>query len=148
MRKLFKLNNEIKFHIFGLDDKQPIWAENFKNELSKSKMALNLSQGSSLKFYTSDRFAQLVGNGVLTFVDVKTKLNKLFSDNEIIFYKNLRDLSFKINKFKNEDKQRYRIARNGMKKYHKYMNSTIVSKYIVNKTFNVNNNTKFFWENK
>ena len=148
LRKLSKLNNEIKFHIFGLDDKQPIWAENFKNELSKSKMALNLSQGSSLKFYTSDRFAQLVGNGVLTFVDVKTKLNKLFSDNEIIFYKNLRDLSFKINKFKNEDKQRYLIARNGMKKYHKYMNSTIVSKYIVNKTFNVNNKTKFFWENK
>ena len=41
-------------------------------------MALNLSQGDPLKFYSSDRIAQLVGNGILTFVDIKTKLNKIF----------------------------------------------------------------------
>ena len=148
LRELIKLNNEIKFNIFGIDNKQPIWAENFKNELSKSKMALNLSQGSSLKFYTSDRFAQLVGNGILTFVDVKTKLNKLFSNNEIVFYKNLRDLSLKLNRFKNANKLRNSIAKNGMKKYHKYMNSKIVSKYIINKTLNIQSKEKFFWENK
>ena len=90
LRELIKLNSEIKFNIFGIDNKQPIWAENFKNELSKSKIALNLSQGSSLKFYTSDRFAQLVGNGILTFVDEKTQLNKLFSNNEVVFYKNVK----------------------------------------------------------
>ena len=148
LRKLIELNNEIKFNIFGIDKKQPVWAENFKNELSKSKMALNLSQGSSLKFYTSDRFAQLVGNGILTFVDIKTKINKLFSNNEIIFYKNVKDLSIKINRYKTADKLRERIAKNGMKKYHKYMNSTIVSKYMVNKTLDLNKNEKFFWENK
>ena len=49
LRELIKLNNGIKFNIFGMDNKQPIWAENFKNELSKSKIALNLSQGNSLK---------------------------------------------------------------------------------------------------
>jgi len=148
LRKLVKLNSEIKFNIFGIDEKQPIWAENFKKEISKSKMALNLSQGSSLKFYTSDRFAQLVGNGILTFVDEKTKLKKLFSNNEIIFYKNLNDLSLKLNKFKNAHKLRERIAKKGMKKYHKYMNSMIVSKYMINKTLDINKKEKFFWENK
>ncbi len=148
LRKLIELNSEIKFNIFGIDKKQPIWAENFKNQLSKSKMALNLSQGSSLKFYTSDRFAQLVGNGILTFVDVKTKLNKLFSKDEIIFYKSVRDLSLKINKYKINNKLRNRIAKNGMKKYHKYMNSTLISKYMINKTFHINKKEKFFWENK
>ena len=148
LRKLIKLNSEIKFNIFGIDEKQPIWAENFKKEISKSKMALNLSQGSSLKFYTSDRFAQLVGNGILTFVDEKTRLKKLFSNNEIIFYKNLNDLSLKLNKFKNAHKLRERIAKKGMKKYHKYMNSMIVSKYMINKTLDINKKEKFFWENK
>jgi hypothetical protein len=148
LNKLIKLNNEIKFNIFGIDKKQPIWAENFKNELSKSKMALNLSQGSSLKFYTSDRFAQLVGNGILTFVDEKTKLNKLFTNNEIVFYKNLKDLSLKLNKFKTANKIRDKIAKNGMKKYHKYMNSMIICRYMLNKTLNINNKEKFFWENK
>ena len=148
LNKLIKLNNEIKFNIFGIDKKQPIWAENFKNELSKSKMALNLSQGSSLKFYTSDRFAQLVGNGILTFVDEKTKLNKLFTNNEIVFYKNLKDLSLKLNKFKTANKLRDKIAKNGMKKYHKYMNSKIICRYMLNKTLNINDKEKFFWENK
>ena len=41
-------------------------------------MALNLSQGKPSKFYSSDRIAQLVANGILTFVDASTKLQKLF----------------------------------------------------------------------
>jgi glycosyltransferase involved in cell wall biosynthesis len=148
LRKLIKLNSEIKFNLFGIDKKQPVWAENFKKELSNCKIALNLSQGSSSKFYTSDRFAQLVGNGILTFVDEKTKLNKLFSRDEIVFYTNIRDLSLKLNKYKINDKLRKRIAKKGMKKYHKFMNSMTVSKYMINKTFNLNNKEKFFWENK
>ena len=148
LRELIKLNSNIKFNIFGIDNKQPIWAENFKNELSKSKIALNLSQGSFLKFYTSDRFAQLVGNGILTFVDEKTQLNKLFSNKEVVFYKDINDLSLKLNEYKANDKLRVRIAKNGMKKYHKYMNSMIVSKYMINKTLDINKKEKFFWENK
>ncbi|WP_435164026.1 glycosyltransferase [Candidatus Pelagibacter bacterium nBUS_25] len=148
LRMLIKFNNEIKFHIFGIDKKQPIWAENFKNELSKCKMALNLSQGASLKFYSSDRIAQLVGNGILTFVDIKTKLNKIFSNNEIIFYKNIKDLSLKINRYKNDDKLRNLIAKKGMKKYHKHMNSKIVSEYMINKVFDINRKKRFFWEYK
>lgn len=148
LRELIKSNNEIKFNIFGIDNKQPIWAENFKNELSKSKIALNLSQGVSLKFYTSDRFAQLIGNGILTFVDKSTQLNKLFSNKEVVFYKDINDLSLKLNEYKTNDKFRVRIAKNGMKKYHKYMNSMIVSKYMINKSFDINKKEKFFWENK
>ena len=148
LRKLVQINSEIKFHIFGINKKQPVWAENFKNELAKSKMALNLSQGSCLKFYTSDRLAQLVGNGIMTFVDEKTKLNKLFSNDEIVFYKDIKDLSLKINKYKDDNKLRNHIAKNGMKKYHKYMNSMIISKYMLNKTFDINKKEKFFWENK
>ena len=143
-----KINQDIKFNIFGFDQKQPVWAENFKNELSKSKMALNLSQGEPLKFYSSDRLAQLVGNGILTFVDIKTKLNKFFSNNEIIFYKDVNDLSNKLNKYKNNNKLRNNIARKGMLKYHKYMNSEKVASFIINKTFNIDYKTKFYWEKK
>ncbi len=146
LNNLIKTNQEIKFNIFGFDQKQPVWAENFKNELSKSKMALNLSQGEPLKFYSSDRLAQLVGNGILTFVDIKTKLNKFFSNNEIVFYRNVNDLSNKLNKYKNNDKLRNKIAKKGMLKYHKYMNSKKVALFIINKTFNINDKNKFYWE--
>ena len=148
LKKLEKSNNTIKFNFFGIDNKQPIWAENFKKELSKCKMALNLSQGSPLKFYSSDRIAQLIGNGILTFVDIRTKLNKLFNHNEVIFYKNIEDLSKKINKYKNSQDLRNKIAINGMNKYHKHMNSEKVACFIINRTLNINSSKKFFWENK
>jgi len=35
-----------------------------------------------------------------------------------------------------------------MEKYHKFMNSKIVSEFIINKTLNINSNKKYLWENK
>lgn len=148
VKKLVNLNDQIRFNLFGLNNKQPVWAENFRSELNKSKMALNLSQGKPLKFYSSDRIAQLIGNGILTFIDLKTGLNKIFKNNEVVFYKDINDLSKKIMKYKNSDKQRKIISKRGMIKYHKYMNSVKVASYIINKTFNLKNKEKFFWENK
>ena len=148
IRNLMDINNQVKFNVFGINNNQPVWAEEFKNELSKCKMSINLSQGNPLKFYSSDRIAQLVGNGVLTFIDIRTQLNKLFTTKEVVFYKNYSDLKRKIIKFKNSNSLRNKIANQGMNKYHKYMNSMIVSKYMINKTLNSNNKEKFFWENK
>ena len=34
-------------------------------------MALNLSRGPAAKYYSSDRISQLMGNGLLTFIDNK-----------------------------------------------------------------------------
>ena len=148
LNKLINSSNEIRFNIFGIKDNQPIWAENFKNELSKAKMALNLSQGEPLKFYSSDRISQLIGNGILTFIDRKTRLNKIFKNDEVIFYSDVKDLTKKIIKYKNLDKLRNKIAKKGMMKYHKHMNSVSVASYIINKSFNLKHKIKYFWENK
>ena len=111
-------------------------------------MALNLSQGEPLKFYSSDRISQLIGNGVLTFIDQITQLNKIFKSDEVIFYSDINDLSKKLIKFKKLYNLRIKIAKKGMKKYHKYMNSAKVASYIINKTFKIKNNERFYWENK
>ncbi len=148
LKKLVETNNEIRFNLFGIDNKQPVWAEEFKQELNKSKMALNLSQGEPSKFYSSDRIAQLIGNGILTFVDIKTQLNKIFNNNEVVFYNGIKDLSKKIMIYKDSKKIRNNIAANGMKKYHKYMNSEIVSNFIIQRTFKINSKQKYIWEKK
>ncbi len=147
INKLLIKNDEIRFNLFGIKNNQPIWAEEFKKELSKSKMALNLSQGDPLKFYSSDRIAQLIGNGILTFIDINTKLNKIFSSKEVVFYNSIDDLNKKIIKFKNNNLLRNKIAKKGMIKYHKYMNSQNVADFIIKKTFK-ERKKKFYWENK
>ena len=135
----------VKFDLYGMKDSQPIWADNFINALSNSKIGLNLSQGTAVKYYSSDRFAQLIGNGLLVFIDEKTKFSDFLSDKEIVTYKNINDLAIKIKKFLNNDKLRKKIAKNGRAKYFKFFNSSIIADFIINKTFDTKK--KFYWEN-
>jgi hypothetical protein len=145
--KLQSLLPNVKFDLYGIKNYQPIWADNFINALSKSKIGLNLSQGKPLKYYSSDRFAQLIGNGLLVFIDEKTKFSHFLNNKEIITYKNVHDLAKKIYKLNQNDALRRKIAKNGHIKYFKYFNSTIVADFIIKKTLN-DHKKKFFWESK
>ena len=84
-----------------------------------------------------------MGNGIATLIDKKTKLNKLFSDNEAIFYNSLTDLNKKINFMLKNDKFRNRLAKRGRLIYHRKFNSTIVADYMICKIFDINKN--FNW---
>ena len=145
INKLILRTPNIKYDLYGVNNIQPIWADNFKQSLSNSKMGLNLSQGRSIKFYSSDRITQLIGNGLLTFIDKKTQLNKFFKNDEVIFYDSIKDLSKKIIKYSNNDKLRSLIAKKGQKKYLKHFNSKKVAEYIINKTLKLNDNSIFYW---
>ena len=138
-------NINIKFDFYGFSNKQPVWGDDFMRVISNSKMGLNLSRGEPIKYYSSDRIAQLFGNGLLTFLDKKTKLNELFNSNEAIFYKDINDLAEKILKYKKDNKKRRDIAKNGKKKYMKYFNSNIVSQFIIDKTFDLKSKNKYIW---
>ena len=142
LKKLTNKLPNIKFDIYGIQNKQPVWADNFIKTLSQSKIALNLSQGSGSKYYTSDRFAQLIGNGLLVMIDKKTQFRDFFNKDEIVLYNNINDLSKKIEKYSNDDVLRQKIAKKGRDKYFKFFNSTIVAEFIINKTFN--NNKRYF----
>ena len=63
----------------------------------------------------------------------------------MIFYKDINDLSYKLNKYKKDVRSGRKIAKNGKKKYFKYFNSSLVSEYIISKTFNIKSKYKFVW---
>ena len=109
-------------------------------------MGLNLSRGKSVKYYSSDRIAQLMGNGLLTFVDKNTFFGDFFTNKEIITYNDIDDLSYKLNKYKKDKNQRKLIAKNGRYKYMKFFNSNLVCEFIINKTLGIDNKNKFLWE--
>ncbi len=146
LNKLIRKNTKIKFDVYGMNNIQPIWSDRFLDSLSKSSMALNLSRGLPIKYYSSDRIAQLIGNGLLTFVDERTHLNDFFSNNEVIFYKNFDDLSYKINKYKKDKTERNRIAKRGKNFYLKYFNSTLVAEYIIKKTLDLKGSNNYIWQ--
>jgi glycosyltransferase involved in cell wall biosynthesis len=145
INKLIKKNDKISFDIYGMNDVQPVWGNDFLDKISNSSMGLNLSRGKPIKYYSSDRIAQLLGNGLLTFIDKKTQFEDFLSKDHIVFYNSLEDLSYKLNKYKKDIKERKRIAKNGRDFYLKNFNSTLVSDFILSKTFDIKSKNKFIW---
>ena len=146
INKIISKNPNLRFDVYGMNNVQPVWGDKFIECISKSYMALNLSRGKPVKYYSSDRIAQLLGNGLLTFIDIDTKFNDFFSNNEMIFYKNKDDLINKMMKYKKDSKIGRKIAEKGSKKYHKFFNSSVVAKYIIDKTFDFKPRIKNIWE--
>jgi spore maturation protein CgeB len=145
IKKIIKKNTNLIYDFYGLDNLNPIWGNDFFNRLSQSKMALNLSRGKTVKYYSSDRISSLISNGITTFIDIKTELKKFFNNNEVIFYKNINDLSESLIYLKNNDKKRREIGRNGRLKYTKYYNSTLISLYMIEKTFGLKFSKNYSW---
>ena len=146
LKELIKISSGIRFDIYGINNIQPIWADNYLKAISNAKMGLNLSRGTPIKYYSSDRLAQIVGNGLVTLIDEKTCYSDFFTNKEMVFYKDISDLSEKILKISKDDRLRKSIARAGKIKYTKYFNSTSVAKYIINKSFDINRKDNFLWE--
>ena len=122
---------DIKYDFYGFANKQPIWGNNFFRSLINSKMGLNLSRGKPTKFYSSNRIASIMGNGLLTFIDEKVGMNTFFNNKEIVYYKNIGDLADKIIYYAKNDKQRIDIAKKGKYKYFKLFNEKRISKHII-----------------
>ena len=92
LKKLYNKTSFLKKYFISTDYNTPLWGNNYYNILSKCQMALNLSRGSYQDFYSSDRIASLFGNGLLVFLEKKTKFDKFFLKNEAVFFKILMNL--------------------------------------------------------
>ena len=147
LKQLSEITPDVKFDIYGIDKVQPIWADHYFKTISNAKMGLNLSRGDAIKYYSSDRITQIVGNGLVCLIDEKTQYRDFFNNSEMVFYKNVNDLSEKILKISRDEKLRKKIAQNGKKKYMKYFNSSLVAEFIINKTLGIESKKKFFWHN-
>ena len=144
MKIIKKLNKKIKCNIFG-DKKNPIWGQNFFDELSKCSIGLNLSRGTPIKYYSSDRISSLLGNGLLTFIHQDCKFQDFFKKNEIVTYKNIYDLNKKLIYYCKNKKKLRKIASNGCKKAHQIFNNKLIAKYIVEKSFNTKSKFNVVW---
>ena len=109
-------------------------------------MALNLSRGKPMKYYSSNRIASLVANGIMTFIDNKVGYSHFFNSDEMGFYKNVDDLLNQMDKLCGDINKINKISFNGKKKYFDIFNNSIISDYIIHKTFGAKNRFKYVWD--
>lgn len=146
LKKILNLGKGINFHLLGINKDKPRWNYDFYKEMMICKMSLNLSRGKPLKYASSNRIASYMGNGILTFINEKVKMQELFSNNEMVFYKNENDLIEKVKDLKDDIETINKISKNGRDKYFKIFNNIIISDSIISKSLGVSPKYKYAWE--
>ena len=108
-------------------------------------MGLNLNRQEGDYLYSSDRIAQLMGNGILAFINRANGLSELLGESRAIYYKDNEELVSKIREIQQDDTARKSIAAEGRRFYHEHFSSEKVAEYIVSKTMNEQPDLDFIW---
>ncbi|WP_206747696.1 glycosyltransferase [Telmatospirillum siberiense] len=122
LRGLFPGAREGSPHAFGAA---------FEQALASAAMGLNISRRNDVPLYSSDRFAQLAGSGILTFLDRATGYPEIFGEDEFAFYSTEDEMIDKIRYFHAHDDERRSVARKGWQAYVDVFDTTKVASYMV-----------------
>ena len=124
-------NDSINFHAYGYGERPNAWGYAYDRILTSAKMGLNLNRQEGDYLYSSDRIAQLMGNGILAFINRSNCLSELLGESRAIYYKDNEDLVSKIREYQRDDAARRSIAAEGRLFYHEHFSSEKVVEYII-----------------
>jgi spore maturation protein CgeB len=125
------LAGQLRFDIFGMFGRPPVWGASYERALAESKMALNLNRKEEWPLYSSDRIAHLMGNGLLTFLSDRGSMQKFFSDREAAFFHEAGDLREKILYYQARDAERQAVAAAGRARYHQLFSGSRTLKFML-----------------
>ena len=129
-----ELANDLRFETFGFDGAPAVWGLDYDRVLAGSKMGLSLNRQEGAALSSSARVAQLMGNGLLTFIHESTGLDHFFKD-LAVFFDSQDDLLEKIRHYHLHDEERRRVAGAGHRYLHTEMSSERVANFIIDRTF-------------
>ncbi len=121
---------EARYSFHGLEGRPYLQGHDYLDAIASARMGLNLSRADDHYLYSSDRFAQYAGNGLLVFVARSTGYDEIFSDEEFVFFRDLDELADRLRYFLKNDGERQRVARNGYERYHAFFNERLVARYV------------------
>ncbi|HEX7776723.1 MAG TPA: glycosyltransferase, partial [Parvibaculum sp.] len=145
MRDLKVRVPEARYGFFGIDGKPPIFGWEYFDAIGNARMGLNLNRRDGDYLYSSDRLAQLAGNGLLVLVGRASGYGDFFSDEEFVFYDGPAELADKLRYFLGHDAERQAMAARSHAKYHAICNERLVARFIEEASFGKAFNPDYVW---
>ena len=96
---------------------------------------MNLSRRNDIELYSSDRIIQLTGNGLLTFTPEIPGFQKLYQNDEVVYFKDASDLAEKYYYFDENYDEAFRVAKKGWEKTHQSYNAKRITQFMLEVTF-------------
>ena len=103
--------------------------------LAGVRMGLNLSKRNDTPHYSSDRIAQLAGNGVLPLCPDESRLDEVLTPEGAEFYSSEDDLIERCARLARDDAALRAKARRAHALYHERFNETAMARYLIDATF-------------
>lgn len=152
-------SGKIKIDYYGMNGKPELWNVKYYQAIENAKMGLNLSHAylgpdninekstdEELYLYSSDRISHYMGSGLLTLSTKDNRLEELFEENkEIVLFSSKEELLEKIIYYKKNDIERKTIARQGWEKVHTLYNEKLVTKYMIERTYDMRLSESYVW---
>lgn len=128
-------NNQVQYQYYGCFDQAGVYGKGYYKVLSEARMGLNYSRKNDVTLYSSDRIVQLTGNGLLTFSPRIPDFEKLYTEQEIIYFDDQNDLASKIKYYADHLIEAKKIAEAGWNKTRHSFNAKRISQFMLEVTF-------------
>lgn len=130
---------------FGFGGRPSLTGAALPEKIAKSKTGLNFSRADNIPLYSSDRLAQLAGNGCAVVMPRVPKMEILFSENEAAYFSRAEELPLLISDLLKDDARRRETARAGWMRAHGSYNEKRVCRFIAEAAFQEPFGEKYEW---
>jgi hypothetical protein len=119
----------------GVGGAPPIAGAKYQRALESAAIGLNVSKRNDIFLYSSDRLAQLAGNGLAVLIDRATGYESLVAEGEFVYFSTLDELLEKVARLAGDSAYRRQVATAGRARYEALFNERIVAAYILDVAF-------------
>jgi hypothetical protein len=122
---------QLKIKLAGLGGEPHLISASYQNVLASSAIGLNVSRRPDFYLYSSDRIAQLAGNGCVVAMERSVGYCDYFGEDEMLFFSDVNELIGKLDRLNIERDVRMRMATAGRKRYLDMFNEQKVATHIL-----------------
>jgi hypothetical protein len=135
LERLTRALPDLRLGLFGCLGRSLVFGAEKDAILARSRMGLNLNRRNDVELYSSDRIAQLTGNGVLALIERGAGYERLYSEQEAAFYSDFDELVATIRRLAANDAACRRLARGGWERAQRDYSAKRVMEFLLNLTF-------------
>lgn len=120
-------------------------AAGYQTALEHVAIGLNISRRADSHLYSSDRLAQMAGNGLAVLMERATGYDTLFDDDQMGFFSSFEELADMLRRLIAEPARRRAMAEAGRARYHALFNERIVAGYVHDVAFGRHDPAGYAW---
>ena len=142
------MKDELRIGVFGLTRDTLLGGWEFIRTIGASKIGINFNRVNDIAWYASDRVVQLAGNGCLVFTPRIPGFEKLFAQDEVVYFDALADLPNLLRACLRDDDRRIQIARAGWVRAHKSYNERRIARFVIESVCEQTYSEDYEWKNE